>query len=49
MMTAYRIGLLVVATFAFVTLYDRGPANFPANAAAEFSAFTGWLRGLSGR
>lgn len=48
-MMVYRIVLLAVATLAFVTLYDHGPANFPANASAEWSTFTSWLQSLPGR
>lgn len=48
-MMVYRLGLFVVATFAFVTLYDFGPAHFPANASTELSTLTTWLQTLSGR
>lgn len=47
-MMAYRIVLLAVATLAFVTLYDHGPANFPANASAELTAFSSWVQSFSG-
>ena len=48
-MTFYRIGLFAVATFAFVTLYDFGPADFPDGARTELSALATWLQSLSGR
>jgi hypothetical protein len=48
-MVVYRIGLFVVATFAFVTLYDFGPANFATSASTELSVLTTWLQSLSGR
>ena len=43
-MFLYRLALFVVATFAFVVLFDHGPSDYAASAAQEFGELSTWLR-----
>lgn len=40
----YRLVLFIVATFAFVVLFDHGTTDYLDHAAADFGELSAWVR-----